>query len=243
MDRGEGRNVVVIPISRDCKLSMAHGLMKRNAMPRKKFYRTNEYPYHVTARTTNKDWFDVPMEFVWSVFADYLHFIWRAYDVRIHAFVLMNNHFHMLISTPEGNLDVAMNYLLREVSKRIGERSGRINQIFGGPYHWTVIKNSIYYQHAYKYIYRNPVHAGLSRTVQEYPFSTLRGLIGMDYLYIPAYDNLHLIQNPHHQLQWLNEEYEKESREAIRYALRRKEFSFPRESSTHRAHYLEDHVV
>jgi REP element-mobilizing transposase RayT len=212
-------------------------------MPRKKFYRTTEFPYHVTARTTNKEWFGVPIEFVWCVFADYLHFIWRVYDVRIHSFVLMSNHFHMLITTPSGNLDLAMNYLLREVSKRIGEKSGRINQIFGGPYHWTVIKNSVHYHHAYKYIYRNPIHAGLSDTVQDYPYSTLRGLLGLDYLHIPAYDNLHLIQNPHKQLAWLNEEYQPETQAAIRYALRRAEFSFPRDETTQRNHFLEDNIV
>ncbi|HWU43756.1 MAG TPA: transposase [Bdellovibrio sp.] len=212
-------------------------------MARKKFYRTSEYPYHVTARTVNKEWFDAPMDIVWGIFADYLHFIWMAYDVRIHAFVLMNNHFHLLISTPEGNLDEAMNYLLREVSKRLGEYSGKINQVFGGPYHWTVIKNTIHYQHTYKYVYRNPIHAGLVKSVEDYSFSTLRGLLGIDYLYVPAYDNLHLIQNPHQQLQWLNEAYEDDSKEAIRLALRKHEFEFPRDEHTKRTHFLENNVV
>ncbi|WP_374077301.1 transposase [Bdellovibrio bacteriovorus] len=212
-------------------------------MPRKKFYPTTDYPYHVTARTTNKEWFGAPMEVVWGLFSDYLHFIWRAYDVRIHAFVLMNNHFHMLISTPEANLDLAMNYLLREVSKRIGEKTGRINQIFGGPYHWSVIKNSIHYQHAYKYVYRNPVHAGICKNVEDYKYSSLPGLLGLDYLYIPVYDNLNLIQNPVTQLRWLNDEYEDEDREAIFRALKRREFGFSRDSSTARIHYLENTVV
>lgn len=183
------------------------------------------------------------MDFVWSVFSDYLHFIWRAYDVRIHSFVLMSNHFHALISTPEANLDEAMNYLMREVSKRIAERSGRINQVFGGPYYWSVIKNSIHYQHAYKYIYRNPVHAGICERVEEYKYSTLRGLIGMDYLYVPAYDNLGLIQNPHTQLKWLNEAYDDDSKEAIRKALRRREFGFARDERSLKRHPLEVTVV
>lgn len=183
------------------------------------------------------------MEAVWSHFANYLHFIWRVYDVRIHAFVLMNNHFHMLITTPEANLDIAMNYLLREVSKRLGEESGRQNQIFGGPYHWSLIKNSIHYQHAYKYVYRNPVHAGICNRVEEYPYSSLPGLLGLDYLYIPVYDNLGLIQNPGPQLKWLNDRYNENHREAIQKALKRKEFGFSRDVSTARPHFLESHIV
>jgi REP element-mobilizing transposase RayT len=198
-------------------------------MPRKKFQPNSEFPYHVWARTTNKDWFELPMEEVWSIFADYLHFIWRAYDVRIHSFVLMNNHFHMIVSTPEANLNEAMNYLMREVSKRIGERVGRINQIFGGPYKWSLIKNGLYLHHAYKYIYRNPVDAGMITRVEEYPFSTLRGLLGLDYLHIPTYDPFDLGRAPDVQIAWLNQPYEPEDRETIKKALSKKEFKFTRE--------------
>lgn len=183
------------------------------------------------------------MDFVWSVFADYLHFIWRAYDVRIHAFVLMDNHFHMLISTPEGNLDVAMNYLMREVSKRIAERSKRINQIFGGPYSPTLIKNSTHYCHAYKYIYRNPVHAGICDRVEEYQYSTLRGVLGKDYLHIPTYDELVFQSSLQNHLVWLNTEYEEESKKAIKMALRRNEFGFAREKKSQRPHRLDDLIV
>ncbi len=183
------------------------------------------------------------MGFVWSVFADYLHFIWRAYDVRIHSFVLMNNHFHMLISTPEGNLDIAMNYLMREVSKRIAERSERINQIFGGPYHWSIIKSNVHYHHAYKYIYRNPVHAGLCKRVEDYPYSTLRGVLGRDYLHIPTYDEFPFQGSIEKHLHWLNEDYEDCSKEAIRLALRRNEFGFAREKKAQRPHRLDDLVI
>ena len=61
----------------------------------------------------------------------------------------------------------------------------------------------------------------------------------MDYLHIPAYDNLNLIQNPVVQLDWLNTAYDEESYEAIRQALKRKEFGFARDPSSSRTHYLE----
>lgn len=201
-------------------------------MPRKKIYRTTDFPYHVSARCTNKEWFALPLPKVWEIFSIYLYFITLAYGVRIHAFVLMSNHFHMLISTPNGNIDEAMNYLQREVSRRLGEETDRINQIFGGPYHWTLIKNNIYYHHAYKYVYRNPVKAGICKRVEDYRYSTLRGLLGKDRMMIPAFDNLGLIQNPYKQLAWLNEDYSEENYQLIKKALRHREFCFPADPLT-----------
>ena len=176
-------------------------------MPRKRFYPTDRHPFHVTARSHNQVWFQLPMDRVWDIFSRYLYFVTLAYGVRVHAFVLMSNHFHMLISTPNANLDKAMNYFMREVSKAIGNDSGNINQTFGGPYHWSVIRNQLYYQHAYKYVYRNPVDAGMCKRAEEYKYSTLRRLLGWDHLPFPAFDNLGLITNPGEQLEWLNSPY------------------------------------
>lgn len=196
-------------------------------MPRKKFFPTDLFPYHVTARCTNKEWFDLPMPVVWDIFSRYLYFVTLAYGIRIHSFVLMSNHFHMLLTTPDANLDKTMNYLLREVSKAIGEETGRINQIFGGPYHWTVIRNRLYYEHAYKYVYRNPVEARICGRVEQYPYSTLRGILGFDHLPFPAFDNMNLIVNPDAQLRWLNEPYPNtDFLEEIRLAMRYREFEF-----------------
>jgi REP element-mobilizing transposase RayT len=183
------------------------------------------------------------MEQTWQIFSNYLWFVSKAYNIRVHSFVLMNNHFHLLIDTPDANIDEAMNYLLREVSKAIGRDSGRINQIFGGPYYWSVIKNSIYYQHAYKYIYRNPVDAGLCNRVEDYPYSSLRGLLGLDRTVIPAIDDLCLVQDPYRQLDWLNKTFQEEDRVAIGKALRHREFQFSREGSSNKLHRLENRII
>lgn len=211
-------------------------------MPRKKFYRSSEHPYHVTARIANQERFGVSMENVWCVFTEQLQFIWRVHGLGIHSFVLMSNHFHMLATAPNGNLEEAINYLLNAVIAGLSEKSGKNHQAFEKP-HSSLIKNSVHYHHAYKYIYRNPIHAGMCTRVQDYPYSTLRGLLGMDALQIPACDNLRLIHNPHKQLEWLNDEYEPETQSAIRFALRKAEFSFPPDEATQRNHYLESHIV
>ncbi len=193
-------------------------------MPRSNFTPTGD-PYHVGARCINKEWFSSPTDVVWNIFGDQLYLTEKAFNLKIHSFVLMSNHFHMLITTPNANLDQAMNYLLREVSKAINRENGNINQVFGGPYHWSVIKSRIYYEFAYKYVYRNPVEARICSRVESYPYSTLRGLMGLDRLPFPAFDNMNLISNPAQRLSWLNSPYpDMEVLETIRNALKKQEF-------------------
>jgi REP element-mobilizing transposase RayT len=212
-------------------------------MPRKTFLPSSEFPYHVRARCINKEWFAVPIEEVWDIFSNYLHFIHHGFDVKIHSFVLMNNHFHLIVSTPSGNLNSAMNYLMRETSRMISKRAGRINQTYGGPYNWSLLKNSNYYIHCYKYVYRNPVEAGLVSLVESYPYSTLRGLLGFEHTIIPIENDVLLFNCVETQLEWLNRPYPSEEIKAdIRNATRKREFRFALDKSQ-RPHQLETSLV
>lgn len=206
-------------------------------MSRKKFIADSLNVYHVTVRSHNKDWFELPKAEMWTIFSDYLTLTKYIYDIEILSFVLMDNHFHLLVRTPLANLDKAMNYLLRETSRVIGFETGKINQKFGGPYHWSLIKNYRYFLHAYKYVYRNPVDAGLVKSVEDYPFSTLYGLVGKGKLIIPVCCDEPLFENTEEHLAWLNQGYPSiDDRKAIRCALRKHEFSFgmDKDSKAHR---------
>ena len=196
-------------------------------------------PYHVSARTNNADWFNLEMEQVWDIMGRYLFFIHHAFNVKIHSFVLMNNHFHLIISTPENNLSAAMNYFMRETSRVIAQESGRINHIYGGPFFRSHIRNFHYFTHAYKYVYRNPVEAKLSTTVEAYPYSTLHGLFGLKKMIIPMCEDTLLFDSNLKTLEWLNEKPPVERREMIRRALRKESFSFPQEPHSREAHPLE----
>lgn len=176
-------------------------------MPRKRSYSAHLNPYHVTARSHDREWFDLPMIQVWDIFSRYLYFVTLTFGVRIHAFVLMSNHFHLLLTAPNSNLDQALCYLIQEVSKAIEHESENANQVFAGSYHATAITNRVYYQQAYKYVYRNPVEARICSSVQAYPYSSLRGILGIDHLAFPAFDNLEMIVDPQRQLSWLNSPY------------------------------------
>jgi len=197
-------------------------------MPKKKIVRQSDFPYHISARCNNRDWFSIPLNEVWKIFSDYLYFISFAFEVEIHAFVLMNNHYHLLIKTPQANLGEAMEYFQRETSRRIGFTSQRINHVYGGPYNPTVVTDLQYYINVYKYILRNPVKAGISKKVEAYPYSSLRGLMGFEKLPSPLFANDDLFQNTEEFLRWLNTPYDDNVHEVIRKGLRKKEFKIAR---------------
>jgi REP element-mobilizing transposase RayT len=186
---------------------------------------STEFPYHVSARCNNREWFRIPLKDVWAIMEDYLIFVHRNYDFEILSFVLMANHFHLLVRTPEGNLSEGMNYFMRETSRQIGYESKRINHIYKGRFHRSLITNPHYFLHAYKYVYRNPVEVGIVDCVTKYPYSTLNRKLGLNPSYIPLVEDDTLWGSFESTLEWLNTTPLREHFETVRKALRRKEFS------------------
>lgn len=142
-------------------------------MARQNLIRTDIFPYHVTIRTNNKDWFDLPMEKIWSICLNAFAIAKESYPVDIEAFVLMSNHYHMLVYTPNADLDKFMQLFNFSISKQIRYYTGRINRIFGDRYKWQLIKDQSYYKNVIRYIFQNPVRKGLCKKCEDYPFSTL----------------------------------------------------------------------
>jgi len=142
-------------------------------MPRKHLFRTNEYPYHISARSNNKDWFQIPMDQCWEIFAEVIAETANRYNFKTHLFVLMDNHFHWILSTPDANLDEGMQYFMTQTSWRIARASNRINKIYGARYKPTLILTTAHYANAHRYVYLNPVKAKICKSPYDYPWSTL----------------------------------------------------------------------
>jgi putative transposase len=210
-------------------------------MPRKNILLSSYLPYHVTARCINREWFNLPLADVWRIMENYLKFINSAYNIKIHSFVLMPNHFHLIVRSPDSNLSQAMNYFMRETSRQIGAATGRINQVYGNRFHRTAIDDAKYYYHAYKYVYRNPVKAGLTSNVEDYPYSTLSGIIGRRKIFIPIEEDNLLFSSPlcEKTLDWLNRKTSKKNDDSLKLALRRRVFQLPRETKTRLPNRLE----
>ena len=83
----------------------------------------------------------------------------------VHAYVLMGNHYHLLIQTPEGNLVAGMKWLQGTYTQRFNRRHGVSGHLFQGRYKAVVVEaeNAGYWEVVSTYIHLNPARAGLIR--------------------------------------------------------------------------------
>lgn len=207
-------------------------------MARKMTVLQSQFPYHVSARCINREWFDLPMDIVWEVMCEQLYFIHHAFRVDILAFVLMNNHFHLILRTPLANLPIAMAWFMRETSRTLTRLSGRVNQAYGGRYFRSVLGTNLYYQHAYKYVYANPLKANLCESAIDYPYSTLCGKLGVRKILIPVVEDLTLFSDVEGTLAWIDSKPSEENWQSVRKALRKRDFMIEKVRGS--AHPLEN---
>lgn len=197
---------------------------------------------HITNRCHNRDRFPLPLERCWEILADDLRFCQFSFNLDIVAFVLMPNHYHLLVRANEGNIGQAMAHFNRESARQINREAGKINQLWCGRYFRTELINFHYFRNVHKYIYQNPIRAGIVRKVESYPYSTLPGLIGISHAPLLVNDSLLFESDTIDQyLDWLNELPEKAHVEYIRKALRRRKFQLPKVSK--RANPLENLIL
>ena len=207
-------------------------------MPRAKRILTASFPYHVTGRTNNRDWFLLPISEVWQIFGWMLARVSTKYQAEVISFVLMSNHYHLILLTPRANLNEIMNSLLREVSRAIGPRTGRMNHLFGGRYKASLLPDSRSLGHVYKYVYRNPVTAGICAQVQDYEFSTLKSVLGGRPLF-PLYESeifarTKVPKDHGDHLEWLNTPFSPRQYDLIKKGLRRSKFQLSTQTSNRR---------
>ncbi len=198
-------------------------------MPRPHLIRSNRLPYHVFARSNNKDWFYLSSAEMWEVLSQLWNLMIPKFRIQVHAFVLMSNHFHALVSTPDSNLDEAMLYFMREASREVNRRAGRINHVFGGPYKRSIIESRYHYLTVFKYVHQNPLRAGCCARVEDYPYSSLKYVHKTNALPFPWEEStldrrsvmdLSLSQ----KLDWLNGPYVDQEKEWIRQGLHHAKF-------------------
>ena len=101
---------------------------------------------------------------------------------RVHAWVLMSNHYHLFIETPEPNLVAGMQWLQNAYTRRFNTRHRKWGRLFGDRYKAVVVEGSEgeYYRTLMDYIHLNPVRAkiiapGRGECVSRYPWSSVAG--------------------------------------------------------------------
>lgn len=96
----------------------------------------------------------------------------ELWNVKVAAYCLMTNHYHLLIQTPKGNLSRFMRHLNGVYTQRYNRFHGYDGQLFRGRYKAILVEEDDYLLELVRYIHRNPVRAGIVATVEQYPWSS-----------------------------------------------------------------------
>jgi REP element-mobilizing transposase RayT len=135
--------------------------------------------YHVMSRgTEKKDIFVSPGDS--KRFIELLEQMSERFAVDIYAYVLMGNHYHLLMETVRPNLSKAMHYLNSVYSQHFNHCHKRVGHFFQGRYFAILIEKDSYLLEVSRYIHLNPVRAGIVRRPEQYVWSSYREYIGKE---------------------------------------------------------------
>jgi REP element-mobilizing transposase RayT len=96
----------------------------------------------------------------------------ERFEIDIFAYVLMDNHYHLLIRTQRANLSKAMQWLGVTYTRRFNNKHSRIGHLFQGRFKSIIVQNDIYLMQLSCYIHRNPLRAGAVNRLAQYYWSS-----------------------------------------------------------------------
>jgi putative transposase len=136
------------------------------------------YPHHIIQRGNNRQSIvrdDADRLRLLALLAEQA----PRFQVAVHAYVLMDNHFHLLV-TPETATGIPqlMQAVGRSYVRYFNNRHGRSGTLWEGRYRSTVVETERYLLACMVYIDLNPVRAGMVVEPAEYPWSSHRHTIG-----------------------------------------------------------------
>lgn len=100
---------------------------------------------------------------------------------QLHAYVLMDNHVHLLLTPPEtGAISRLMQQLGRQYVSLFNARHGRTGTLWEGRYKACLVDSSAYVLHCSRYIELNPVRARMTADPIDYKWSSCRTNCGHD---------------------------------------------------------------
>ena len=110
-------------------------------------------------------------------FLDLLADITRLWQVEVHAYCLMDNHYHLLLSTPTAGLSRAMRHLDGIYTQRFNRVHRRDGPLFRGRYKSLLIDAEEYFLSVVRYIHHNPLKAGVASDIDRYRWSSHWGYL------------------------------------------------------------------
>lgn len=123
----------------------------------------------------------------YNVFVDLLKETAESWNVKVAAYCLISNHYHLLLKTPDANISRSMRHLNGVYTQRFNRRHRIDGPLFRGRYKSIVVGADPYLLQLVRYIHKNPVKAGLVQKPEQYAWSSHKGYLAVsgkwDWLY------------------------------------------------------------
>ena len=111
-------------------------------------------------------------------FGSRLAAIHEEFGVQTLAYCLLDNHYHLLLRTPEAGISAAMQHLASVYARHTNDRLGRDGPLFRGRFHAIHVTTDRYLAAAARYIHRNAIDVVGAERIREYRWSSYRTYLG-----------------------------------------------------------------
>ena len=133
--------------------------------------------YHVTSRGNERKAIYLE-DSDFEIFLNLLNTVCSRYNWVIHAYCLMDNHYHLLVETLDANLSKGMRQLNGVFTQSINRKHGRVGHLFQGRYKAILVDKDAYLLELCRYIVLNPVRAKMVDTPDEWLWSSWHCMVG-----------------------------------------------------------------
>jgi len=147
----------------------------------------------------------------------------KLYDVVVHDYCLMDNHYHLLLETKQENLSLIMRQINSYYAIYFNKKESRVGHLWQGRFRSWYVLNEEYLYFLLRYIEYNPIKANLSNKPGEYPYTLASTLFGRAET-IPCAKESILIQDfsPQTLIEFLETELSEEEFNALQQEQKRK---------------------
>jgi putative transposase len=152
--------------------------------------------YHITARGNDRKKIFLSVQ-DYDKFLSYLSEACRKYGVILHTYVLMGNHYHLIVETPGANLSVFMHSINGAYTTYSNIKRKRSGHLFQGRYKAFLVEKDSYLLELSRYIHLNPVNAHMVGKPEEYVYSSYRSYISIKNESIVSRDLIWSMISPH----------------------------------------------
>ena len=139
-----------------------------------------EFPgavYHIISRGNAKQSIFLH-ELDRKTFLELLSSVVERFNWLCHAYCLMDNQYHLIIETPDGNLSRGMRQLNGVYTQGFNRRHQRVGHLFQGRYKSILVDKDNFLLSLCRYVILNPVNTGMVKRPEDWKWSSYRETIG-----------------------------------------------------------------